>query len=73
MGCGLATDDRSCEEGRHYTDQWRARLHSSGASDETRCCRIKRSQPSAAPTGVRQTCRSCRRLRSWRYQIHKTF
>jgi len=36
MGYGLVTDDRSREEGRHYTDQWRARLHGSGASDETR-------------------------------------
>ena len=37
------------------------------------CCKIKRSQPSAAPTGLHPSCRSCRRLRSWRYQIHKTF
>jgi len=36
MGYGLVTDDRSREEGRHYTDQWRARLHGSGASDETK-------------------------------------
>jgi len=27
MGWGLATDDRSCEEGRHYTYPWRTRLH----------------------------------------------
>jgi len=42
MGYGLVTDDRSCEEGRHYTDQWRARLHSRGASDETRLWNTRR-------------------------------
>ncbi|PTT32750.1 hypothetical protein DBR18_02495 [Pseudomonas sp. HMWF021] len=36
MGYGLVTDDRSREEGRHYTDQCGARLHARGASDETR-------------------------------------
>jgi len=35
MCWGLATDDRACEEGRHYTYQRGARLHSCGASDET--------------------------------------
>jgi len=36
MGYGLVTDDRSREEGRHYTDQCGARLHARGASDETK-------------------------------------
>jgi hypothetical protein len=39
MGYGLVTDDRSREEGRHYTDQCGARLHARGASDETRVLR----------------------------------
>jgi len=42
MGYGLVTDDRSREEGRHYTDQWRARLHGSGASDETKLWNTRR-------------------------------
>jgi len=36
MGCGLATDDRSREEGRHYTDDSAVRLHGCGACSETR-------------------------------------
>jgi len=35
MCWGLVVDDRSREEGRHYTYQCVARLHSCGASDET--------------------------------------
>jgi hypothetical protein len=34
MGDGLVTDDRSREEGRHYTDECGARLHGCGASIE---------------------------------------
>jgi hypothetical protein len=36
MGCGLATDDRSCEEGRHYTDDSAVRLHDCGAFGEAK-------------------------------------
>jgi len=36
MGCGLATDDRSCEEGRHYTDDSAVRLHGCGAFGEAK-------------------------------------
>ena len=36
MGLGLVTDDRSREEGRHYTYPSAVRLHGSGASDETK-------------------------------------
>jgi len=36
MGYGLVTDDRSREEGRHYTYQCGARLHSCGANDKTK-------------------------------------
>ena len=36
MGLGLVTDDRSCEEGRHYTDESAVRLHGCGACGETK-------------------------------------
>jgi hypothetical protein len=36
MGCGLATDDRSREEGRHYTDDSAVRLHGCGAFGEAK-------------------------------------
>jgi hypothetical protein len=36
MGLGLVTDDRSREEGRHYTYERAVRLHGCGASDETK-------------------------------------
>ena len=36
MGDGLVTDDRSREEGRHYTYESAVRLHGCGASDETK-------------------------------------
>ena len=36
MGLGLVTDDRSREEGRHYTDECAVRLHGCGASGETK-------------------------------------
>ena len=36
MGLGLVTDDRSSEEGRHYTYESAVRLHGCGASDETK-------------------------------------
>ncbi len=34
MAWGLATDDRSCEEGRHYTYRGAVRLHCCGAGAE---------------------------------------
>ncbi|CAI8985746.1 hypothetical protein EMIT0P74_80200 [Pseudomonas sp. IT-P74] len=36
MGCGLATDDRSHEEGRHYTDDSAVRLHGCGPFGEAK-------------------------------------
>ena len=36
MGLGLVTDDRSREEGRHYTDERAVRLHDCGAFGETK-------------------------------------
>jgi hypothetical protein len=36
MGLGLVTDDRSREEGRHYTDESAVRLHGCGAFGETK-------------------------------------
>jgi hypothetical protein len=36
MGLGLVTDDRSREEGRHYTYESDVRLHDCGASDESK-------------------------------------
>jgi len=39
MGCGLATDDRSREEGRHYTDDSAVRLHGCGARSKDRSLR----------------------------------
>ena len=36
MGLGLVTDDRSREEGRHYTDDSAVRLHDCGAFGEAK-------------------------------------
>jgi len=53
MGCGLATDDRSREEGRHYTDESAVRLHGCGACGKTKGISgsLRASSLASQPTG----------------------
>jgi len=63
MGYGLVTDDRSREEGRHYTDQCGARLHARGASDETKRWNTRRYRRRACAGTALLWERACSRKR----------